>query len=92
MYLVKYIKMDYDGTIGRRGLPMLIDGAACYATSKESDGSLFVHHNSLYFIVQTVVNKPDSAGIFMNKYLEIRENRVNTQEGGGSRVNILQII
>ena len=75
--------MDYDGTIGRRGLPMLIDGAACYATSKESDGSLFVHHNSLYFIVQTVVNKPDSAGIFMNKYLEIRENRVNTQEGGG---------
>ena len=78
LYLVKYIKMDYDGTIGRRGLPMLIDGAACYATSKESDGSLFVHHNSLYFIVQTVVNKSDSAGIFLNKYLEIRENRVNT--------------
>ena len=81
--------MNHDSIIWKDGQLSLIGGLACPATSKESGSSFHACHNSLCFTIQATVKKSDAEGIFLNKYLEIRENRVHTQ---GSRVKILQII
>ena len=70
--------MNHDSIIWKDGQLPLIGGLACPATSKESGCSFHACHNSLCFTIQAAVKKSDAEGIFLNKYLEIRENRVNT--------------
>ena len=76
----RVIRMNHVDTIWREWLPPRTGGTACSATPKGGGGSLSARHNSLSFMAQAAVKKSDSAGIFLNKYLEIRENRVHTQE------------
>ena len=76
----RVIRMNHVDTIWREWLPPRTGGTACSATPKGGGGSLSARHNSLSFMEQAAVKKSDSAGIFLNKYLEIRENRVHTQE------------
>ena len=77
----RVIRMNHVDTIGREWLPPRTGGTACSATPKGGGGSLSARHNSLSFMAQAAVKKSDSAGIFLNKYLEIRENRVKTHTG-----------
>ena len=77
----RVIRMNHVDTIWREWLPPRTGGTACSATPKGGGGSLSARHNSLSFMAQAAVKKSDSAGIFLNKYLEIRENRVNTHTG-----------